>query len=108
MIEALITAVLVKIAEGSGTALVDAIRSRLKKKPDSAKVGTALDLVASGSASPEVRDDLRARLVEYAEADPEFEAALRAGVDAHATTNVVRDSVVGKLVQADRVGDIHM
>lgn len=109
MIEAIISAVLVKIAEGSGTTLIEAIRSRVKKKSDSTEIETALELLASGSASPEVQDDLRARLVQYVSADPEFEAALNSQVNVHnAPANVVSNSVVGKLVQADQVGDIHM
>lgn len=108
MIEAIVSGVLVKIAEGSGAALVDLIRRRFVHRDESGEMLESLDRVAQGDASADNTARLRALLLRYAAEDPEFLRELRQGATSIGSTNVVASSNVGKLVQAQRVGDITM
>ncbi|MET7708528.1 hypothetical protein [Micromonospora sp. NPDC005413] len=108
MIEAIVSGVLVKIAEGSGAALVDLIRRRFVHKDESGEMLESLDRVAQGDASADNTARLGALLLRYAAEDPEFLRELRQGSTSIGSTNVVASSNVGKLVQAQRVGDITM
>ncbi|RAO47049.1 hypothetical protein GAR06_02564 [Micromonospora saelicesensis] len=108
MIEAIVAAALVKIAEGSGAALVDMIRRRFVRTDEPAGMLESLDRVAQGDASADDTAQLRALLARYAAEDPEFLRELRQGSTSIGSTNVVASSNVGKLVQAQRVGDITM
>ncbi|MEU8158190.1 hypothetical protein AB0B94_31430 [Micromonospora sp. NPDC048986] len=108
MIEAIVAAALVKIAEGSGAALVDLIRRRFVRSDEPAGMLESLDRVAQGDVSADDMARLRALLTRCAAEDPEFLRELRQGATSIGGTNVVASSNVGKLVQAQRVGDITM
>lgn len=108
MIEAIVAAALVKIAEGSGAALVDMIRRRFVRSDEPVGMLESLDRVAQGDASADDMAQLRALLARFAAEDPEFLRELRQGPMSIGSTNVVASSNVGKLVQAQRVGDITM
>jgi hypothetical protein len=107
MIEAIIAAALVKIAEGSGTALVEAIRRKFQdREPE--EVLDSLDRVAQGQPSEEDTERLRAALSRYAAEDPELFRQLEELSTPSGATNVVHSSNVGKLIQAQNVGDVTM
>ncbi|TYC04782.1 hypothetical protein FXF53_06600 [Micromonospora sp. WP24] len=108
MIEAIVAAALVKIAEGSGAALVEAIRQRFTKKDEPEEVVRALDRTAQGTPSEEETVRLGAVLTRYAAEDPEFLRALRHVAAPAGATNTVNSSNVGKLIQAQNVGDVTM
>ncbi|MBM0276973.1 hypothetical protein [Micromonospora tarensis] len=108
MIEAIVSGVLVKIAEGSGAALVDLIRRRFVRRDEPGAALESLDRAARGDASADDLATLRALLRDCAAEDPEFLRELRHQSTSIGTTNVVASSNVGKLVQAQRVGDITM
>ncbi|MFI6780597.1 hypothetical protein [Micromonospora sp. NPDC050276] len=108
MIEAIVSGVLVKIAEGSGAALIDMIRRRFVRSDEPRDLLDSLDRFAQGNASADDTTKLRELLLSYAAEDPEFLQELRQGSTSIGTTNVVASSNVGKLVQAQRVGDITM
>ncbi|MET8261055.1 hypothetical protein ACFYPG_20565 [Micromonospora sp. NPDC005553] len=108
MIEAIVAGALVKIAEGSGAALVDMIRRRFVRGDEPAGMLESLDRVTRGDASADDMAQLRALLARLAAEDPEFLRELRQGATPAGSTNVVASSNVGKLVQAQRVGDITM
>ncbi|MCT2276009.1 hypothetical protein ACIODS_20855 [Micromonospora chalcea] len=108
MIEAIISAALVKIAEGSGGALVEAIRQRFARSPEPTEAIGTLDRVAGGDRSPADVDRLRMLLVQYAAEDPAFLGRLTQETRPTGATNVVASSDVGKLIQANQVGDVSM
>ncbi|MEU5550808.1 MULTISPECIES: hypothetical protein [unclassified Micromonospora] len=108
MIEAIVSAALLKIAEGSGGAIVDAIRQRFLRRNEPEEVVGALDRTAHRVPS----DEDTARLVEvlsaYAAEDPRLLEALRQVSVSTGAVNSVTSSTVGKLVQAQNVGDVTM
>ncbi|MDG4809271.1 hypothetical protein O7634_21185 [Micromonospora sp. WMMD1120] len=109
MIEAIVSGVLVKIAEGSGAALVDLIRRRFLRQAEPGTAIESLDRAARGDASPDDLTILSALLRRCLAEDPEFLRELRQQIPSTGgATNVVATSTVGKLVQAQRVGDITM
>jgi hypothetical protein len=108
MIEAIISTALVKIAEGSGSALVEAIRQRFIKKHEPSESMESLDRTAQGSPSKEDESRLHELLAKYAAEDPEFLRELKHASTSIGPTNVVASSNVGKLIQAQEVGDVTM
>ncbi|WP_405110792.1 hypothetical protein OG559_00210 [Micromonospora sp. NBC_01405] len=108
MIEVIVSAALVKLAEGSGSALVDAIRKRLVRQREPEETMESLDRAAQGAPSAEDIARLRELLVRCAAEDPDFLRELAQGGTPAGATNVVASSNVGKLVQAQRVGDVAM
>jgi len=107
MIEAIIAAALAKIAEGSGAALVEAIRRRFQDR-EPTEVLESLDRVSEGQPSDEDTERLRAALSRYAAEDPELFSRLQELSTPSGATNVVTSSNVGKLIQAQNVGDVTM
>ncbi|MCZ7438329.1 hypothetical protein O7598_18120 [Micromonospora sp. WMMC241] len=108
MIEAVISAALVKIAEGSGSALVEAIRQRFARSPEPTEAIGTLDRVTRDDRSPVDVERLRALLVRYAAEDPAFLGRLAQETRPTGATNVVAGSNVGKLIQTNQVGDVSM
>ncbi|TDC29570.1 hypothetical protein E1211_25785 [Micromonospora sp. 15K316] len=108
MIEAIVSAALLKIAEGSGAALVEAIRQRFTTRDEPDDVVRALDRTAEGAASAEDTARLGEVLARYAAEDPELLRALRHASAPAGATNTVHSSDVGKLIQAQHVGDVTM
>ena len=108
MIEAIVSAALAKIAEGSGGAVVDLIRRYLFKKHESPKALDVLARVEAGDASEDDKRELQALLVRYANKDSEFLGQLQSVSASVGAVNTVTSSNVRKLVQAQHVGDVTM
>ena len=108
MIEAIVSAALAKIAEGSGAALVDLIRRQLFKRKASPEVLEILARVEAGDVSEDDKRKLQALLAMYAYQDPEFRSKLQHVSTSVGATNSVTSSNVQKLVQAQNVGDVTM
>jgi hypothetical protein len=108
MIEAIVSAALAKIAEGSGATLVDLIRRRLFKSHDSPKALEALNRLEIGDASATDERELKAVIVNYADKDPAFLGELQGALTHIGAINSVVSSNVQKLVQAQNVGDVTM
>lgn len=109
MIEAIVSAALAKIAEGSGTALVDLIRRKFARSQEPSQELAVLTRAEAGALSADDERELRALLVRYARQDPDFRDRLESlSTSVAANSNSVTKSNVQKLIQAQNVGDVTM
>jgi len=107
MIDAIVTAALTKLADGSATALVDFVRQRFVKDSTDTGAVESLDRTVQGAGTLDDRARLREILTRMASEDPEFLQALTA-TGSPAASNTVVGSAVMKLIQAQNVGNVHM
>ncbi|MCW7943678.1 hypothetical protein AAW14_16880 [Streptomyces hygroscopicus] len=108
MIEAIVSAALAKIAEGSGAALVDLIRRKISRRQQPSQDLELLSRVEAGTHSEDDARELRTLLAGYADQDPDFRSRLQSLSTSVGAINSVTSSNVQKLIQAQNVGDVTM
>ncbi|MFF3884283.1 hypothetical protein [Streptomyces sp. NPDC001914] len=108
MTEAIVTAALAKISEGSGAAIVDLIRRHLSRNQDPSHEPDVLTRAEHGTLSADDRRELQALLFTHANTDPEFREHLHRFSMSAGANNSVTSSNVQKLIQAQNIGNISM
>jgi hypothetical protein len=108
MIEAIASAALAKIVEGSGAGVVDLVRRYFSKNEEPSQELEILGRAEAGTLSEDDKAALHALLVEYTSRYPEFRSRLQSLSTSVGASNSVTSSNVQKLVQAQNAGDITM
>ncbi|MGW0820371.1 hypothetical protein [Streptomyces sp. NPDC002845] len=108
MTEAIVTAALARISEGSGAALIDLIRRYLSKDQEPSQELEVLTRAERGALSADDRRELQALLFTYASQDPTFQDHLHRLSMSAGANNSVTSSNVQKLIQAQNIGNVSM
>lgn len=108
MTEAIVTAALAKISEGSGAALIDLIRRHLSRNQEPSQALEVLTRAERGALSVDDRRELEALLFKHASQDPTFQDHMHRLSMSAGAHNSVTSSNVQKLIQAQNVGNVSM
>ncbi|MFD8813725.1 hypothetical protein ACFV23_20070 [Streptomyces sp. NPDC059627] len=108
MTEAIVTAVIARISEGSGAALIDLIRRHLSRNQEPSRELEILTRAEGGALSTDDRRELQALLFTHASQDPTFRDHLHRLSMSAGVNNSVTSSNVQKLIQAQNIGNISM
>ncbi|UUU30015.1 hypothetical protein JIX56_08995 [Streptomyces sp. CA-210063] len=108
MTEAIVTAALAKISEGSGAALIDLIRRHLDGNQEPSQEPEVLARAERGALSADDRRELHALLSTHASQNPTFRDHLHRLSMSAGVNNSVTSSNVQKLIQAQNVGNVSM
>ncbi|MFG3657091.1 hypothetical protein [Streptomyces sp. NPDC047706] len=108
MTEAIVTAALARISEGSGAAIIDLIRRHLSGIQTPPQEPEFLNRAERGTLSADDRRELQALLFTHASQDPTFRDHLHRFSMSAGANNSVTSSNVQKLIQAQNIGNVSM